>query len=464
MQVKKFEAPTIQEALEVVKRELGPEAIILQTKHNKKGFGLLAGGSVEITAAVSDRALQKKKKVETRLPSNQRDQVQKMSAKNQAHLFDKYARRYDVSAEGQAAVDQLLGQRPVDRVEMAPKASATRKAAPAPATQKASAQAPSRPITKTRYADIDAHEVQIPVAAQAPKAVKPASMDEISELKRMVKELQSAQDGVVKQADLNPALQEVFNQLVLAGVEKRHAMPMIKKVLFDLGDDAARNSERVLDQIAMEILNTVAVVSPMKHLIGNQSGPRVVAWVGPTGVGKTTTLAKVASEAILKHGKRVGLINLDSYKVAAFDQLATYAKILNVPFRSAENADDLKAAIADFNGLDLVLIDTAGRSQKDPESLSQMKRLLEEVNAESQLVLSVTTRDAELYDMAQRFGIFAPTSLTFSKLDEANTFGSIYNVHQRTKLPLLYFTTGQRVPEDIEDATAERMVSCLLDL
>ena len=87
MQVKKFEAPTIQEALDNVKRELGPEAIILQTKHNKKGFGLLAGGSVEITAAVSDRAMQKKSKVENRLPEERRDQVQKMSARSQAHLF-----------------------------------------------------------------------------------------------------------------------------------------------------------------------------------------------------------------------------------------------------------------------------------------------------------------------------------------------------------------------------------------
>ena len=291
---------------------------------------------------------------------------------------------------------------------------------------------------------------------------------EIHELKRMVRELQSAQEQAQAQdrvTEFSPALQEAYNQLVLAGVDKRFAMPLVKKAMFDLGDSASLNGDRVLDQVAFEVMQSVKVVSPMQHLLGSkQEGPRTVAWVGPTGVGKTTTLAKVASEAILKHGKRVGLINMDSYKVAAFDQLATYAKILNVPFRSAESAEDLQAAVADFKSLDLILIDTAGRSQKDPESLSQMKRMLDAVGAESQLVLSVTTRDSDLYDMAHRFGLFSPKSVTLSKLDEANTFGGIYNVHQKTKLPLLYFTIGQRVPEDIEDASRERMVSLLMDL
>jgi flagellar biosynthesis protein FlhF len=191
----------------------------------------------------------------------------------------------------------------------------------------------------------------------------------------------------------------------------------------------------------------------------------VIALVGPTGVGKTTTVAKMASEALLKRNLKVGLINLDSYKVAAFDQLGTYAKILNVPFRSAASADELRAAVQDFHGLDLVLVDTTGRSQRDPASLREMQELLKSVpTLRTQLVLAVATRDNELYDQASRFGVFRPQGVVFSKLDEATLYGSIYNVSQKTKLPLLYFTTGQRVPEDIEEATRERVAALIMEL
>ena len=196
-----------------------------------------------------------------------------------------------------------------------------------------------------------------------------------------------------------------------------------------------------------------------------QNGPAVIALVGPTGVGKTTTVAKMASEALLKRNLKVGLINLDSYKVAAFDQLGTYAKILNVPFRSVSTQEELKAALLDFQSLNLVLVDTTGRSQRDPGSLKDMQAMLSSVpNLRTHLVLSVITRDSELYDMATRFSIFRPQGLIMSKLDEATIFGSIYNVSQKVKLPLLYFTTGQRVPEDIEEASRERVASLILNL
>ena len=122
-------------------------------------------------------------------------------------------------------------------------------------------------------------------------------------------------------------------------------------------------------------------------------------------------------------------------------------------------------SIQDFTSLDLVLIDTTGRSQKDPQSLKEMEKLLTLIpGLQSQLILAATTRDNELYDMSARFSIFRPQGIIVSKLDEAMIYGALYNVTQKTKLPLLYFTTGQRVPEDIEEASRERVVSLVMDL
>jgi flagellar biosynthesis protein FlhF len=511
MQVKKFEAPTIQEALETIKRELGPEAIILQTKNHKRGFGLMSKASVEVTAAVSERSMQKKDYVEKRVAERDRDAMRKMPADRQAEYFDKH---------GEKHLERLQQQASRDRVELQSGPGGARHTGlfgssktRTPANAPAPAAAPAKKITSTRYIDIDSQELPTyAAAAPAPRASQAAAAhgpssgpsgatpgalgfgggveEEVRHLKRMIQELKSAQDTFSESrasrgpADpisasaspetlSTPALRDAFEQLVLNGVERRYALPLIKKVSFELGaqgDGHTTSPDAVLDALAGEIMQTAEVLSPMAGILpraqsGDNSLPAVLSIVGPTGVGKTTTVAKLASEAILKRNLKVGLINLDSYKVAAFDQLGTYAKILNVPFRSCGSSEELQAALKDFQSLDLILVDTAGRSQRDPGSLREMQGMLAGIPmARTMLALSVTTRDAELYDMANRFAIFRPQGLIVSKLDEATAFGAVYNLSQRVKLPLLYFTTGQRVPEDIEDATGERVAALILEL
>ncbi len=501
MQVKKFEAPTIQEALDHIKRELGPEAIILQTKKNKRGFGLMSKSSVEVTAAVSERSIQKKQTAEKRLPEETRKAVQRMPAYKQAELYGgmagESAREEAIDSHLSRAASQTRDQVEVRRQQapaqqqraVAQPARAIAKPVAAAATAPAFRSAPviptahvfSKPITQRRYVDIEDEESLAGQLADKTAGAPVGNLSieqEVEHLKRMLQELHRAQEkdggsgshalvgGAINLGtELTPALQDAFDQMVVGGIDKRYALSLVKKVKFEIGEGGSTDPDRVIDQLAGEIMQSIEVISPLSGLEAGRGQPTVIALVGPTGVGKTTTVAKIASQAIRGKNLRVGLINLDSYKVAAFDQLATYAKILNVPFRSASSTEDLQAAMADFQDLDLVLIDTAGRSQRDQSALKETETLISAIpNVQTHLVLSSTTRDTELYDMASRFKVFHPQGLILSKLDEATIHGGIYNVSQRAKLPLIYFTTGQRVPEDIEEATSERLVALLMNL
>jgi flagellar biosynthesis protein FlhF len=257
-----------------------------------------------------------------------------------------------------------------------------------------------------------------------------------------------------------------MHDLVANGVEKKFARQIVRQASFDLPNLDRHDEEAIMDRVAYHLVSEVRVKDLLEGVgakAGN-SASTVVALVGPTGVGKTTTIAKIASLGILEHRLRVGLINLDSYKVAAAEKLSTYAKIMNVPFRSVNTKEELQQAIYDFSTLDLVLIDTTGRSQKDQESLLQLRHMLATVeNCQNVLMVSATTKDSDISEVVSRFKIFHPHGLVFSKLDETSVYGCLYNVQKRSGLPLLYFTVGQRVPEDIEKASAERVADLILD-
>jgi flagellar biosynthesis protein FlhF len=484
MQVKKFEAATMQEALENVKRELGPEAVILQTRNQKKGLGLLSKGAfVEVTAAVSERSMTKKTRVESRLPASSREALNQLPAEKQAGVYDKYTSRHLQRAESTQERVQIGSKR---------EKAVGAKADPAEASKK---------ITATRYIDIEDDKSKLdrfsrtnsPLGAdsrtQEPPSRQASSSDlerEVKELKQMLEDLRKSQAeprernfldrgaeneqrNAMIQISLDiPALHDAFEQLVVNGVDRRYALALVKKAGFALGEQESKKLDLVLDAVASELMDTIRVMSPLNQIeaerrAGGFKGPAVVSFIGPTGVGKTTTLAKIASEAQAKRRLKVGLINLDYFKVTAFDQLATYGKILHVPFRSVASVDDLRVALHDFKNLDLVLVDTTGRSHRDPQSLNEVQELLAAVpELITFLTLSATTRDSELFDAASKFSNFKPRGLVLSKLDEVIVYGGIYNISQKVDLPLLYFTTGQKVPDDIEEATRERLVSLLL--
>ncbi len=190
---------------------------------------------------------------------------------------------------------------------------------------------------------------------------------------------------------------------------------------------------------------------------------KVVALVGPTGVGKTTTIAKLAANFKLRAGLRVGLVTVDTYRIAAVDQLRTYAEIIDIPMKVVSGPRDMPRVLSEMTDLDLVLIDTAGRSPADELQLQELKTMLAEGPVdEVHLVLSLAASTRSLLNTARQFAGVRTSSLILTKLDESPGLGQLLAALPELPFPISYLTTGQNVPDDIEPAVAARLSRLVL--
>ena len=189
-------------------------------------------------------------------------------------------------------------------------------------------------------------------------------------------------------------------------------------------------------------------------------------FMGPTGVGKTTTIAKIASYYVMEEKKKVALLTADTYRIAAAEQLRTYANILEVPFRVVYTAEEARQAILDFREFDYIFIDTAGHSHQNEELLTKMKELLETVKEtgvyQTFLVLSATTKYRDLLKIASSYREITDYQLIFTKLDETASLGNLLNLTLFTESEIAFVTCGQNVPEDIEQFNPQKTVKQLL--
>ncbi|MCC5909815.1 MAG: flagellar biosynthesis protein FlhF [Clostridiaceae bacterium] len=195
---------------------------------------------------------------------------------------------------------------------------------------------------------------------------------------------------------------------------------------------------------------------------GNKKECKILFFVGPTGVGKTTTIAKLAAQFSLNEGKSIGLISADTYRIAAVEQLRTYSEILNIPLEVIYNITDIHYAINQLKDKDIIMIDTAGRSHKNKKQVEELKNLLEEIEEkETFLVMSCTSKNSDMKEIVKAYNFIEKYNIIFTKIDEATTFGAILNVAKETNKPISYITTGQSVPDDIEEMNAEKIASLL---
>jgi len=263
---------------------------------------------------------------------------------------------------------------------------------------------------------------------------------------------------LVERLTRKPFVLSLYARLIRNGIAEDYAKRFVEKS--DIPEGRAESRKAVVKAVIDEMMNHMEVGDPFRPL--NQERT-VAAFVGTTGVGKTTTIAKLAANLMLRSKRRVGLISLDNYRIGGMEQLRTYARILGIPCFPAFNTKDLRSALRKLANRDAVLIDTAGQSQYDRSRIETLEQTMDcEENVATHLLLSVSTSWAEMTRTAVNFSPIRPESYIFTKLDEAESFGSMINLVMKMKRPVSYVTTGQGVPEDIEKATKKRLLNLAL--
>jgi flagellar biosynthesis protein FlhF len=460
MQVKKFEAPTLQEALDTIKRELGPEAIILQTKQNRRGFGLMSKGSVEVTAAVSERAIEKKSTIEKKIPESYKQKLAGSSAARQADVYDSY-------------LEKKLER---ERVQISQGASQQQKK-----------------ITAVRYADIDDEEAAGPRSQPAPSQplpeyeapphlnhairdfseAKQASsqviQEELENLKKLVDELRREKKRAEYLDSDSPyaatdALEQAYELMIQAGMERRFAVSVMREASRSLGVEKRADHEAVLDFVAEELLRSVEIApvfgSPVPS--GQQEAH---VFVGAPGSGKTALIAKLGTHAARARQEKIGIIRIQLSADDGSDPLVIFAKALHVPYRCVTSTEELAVAIQDMSQCARLFIDSSGVSPRDISGIKQLGNILSELKrARIHLVVNATVRDQELREQGRNFSALFPNSLMFTRLDETFSYGNIYSLSRHLKLPISVFSSGRKVTEQWENASGERLTASILNI
>ncbi len=428
MIIKKFTGKTEDDALKEVRAELGAQAVIMNVKKvKKKGlFGLFSKPTVEVTAAIEEEKADlsgssaPKSRIDLKTPDN------------------------DVLSGG--------GSRPKETLY--------------PGESKVQ-----------RYKDVltdEEYEKLHPEAKKKEEAQKKQSSDRIDNLQVLIEQqLKSVMDqdaantakaGEKKEngnKEIMSFIKLIYTTLINNEVDEKYANDLVEEI--EKLSKPGVTIDYLLSNIYQKLILKFGVSSGIQPM---EEGARVVFFLGPTGVGKTTTIAKLASDLSVNQKKKVALITSDTYRIKAAEQLSTYADIMHVPFRVVYTADELKNKLEELKDHDYIFIDTAGYSPRNTEKRDEMKRILDaakEVTAiETYLVLSVTTKYRDLLSICDIYKEMDDFRLIFTKLDETSTLGNIYNIRVYTGAEISYMTDGQEVPDDIETFNPQSIVRSIL--
>lgn len=435
------------EALRMVKAELGPDAMILSTKKEKAGglFGFFGKPVYRVTAAIEPG---KKPSPPAGSPplsvyQPERERTAKEDLENS--MLAPLARELRELREKVDALARREDTRKEEPREEAPRNDQQRNGEMV------------RPESKDSAIDL--------------KNIPREDLEDIKKL--LLSTLAKSQEGGVKTVQWPSALTEtgegqsgndilpedspLARELSTSGI----STDLIRKILDTLATLPVEGGNQTIKGRLGETFGRLIKFAGTLKM--RKNSPRIVALVGPTGVGKTTTTAKLAAMYALNRGNKVALITMDIFRVGAVEQLKTYSRIMGIPLEVASTPKELEKAVEKHAACDLIFIDTAGRSHKDKEKLDEMKNFLDnKIPIEVYLCLSATTKDRELEEIIRRFSIFQIGKVVFTKIDESESLGNMINLLMKENLQIAYFTTGQRVPEDIEVATSAKLAEMIL--
>jgi len=441
LKLKTYTAATMALALALVKQDLGSQAMIVHTRSFKRGgfLGIGSNSVVEITAtdqgSGSPRRSRSRPLRTTALPPRQQ------LPKPEPTAGDLIRRTY-AAAQAQFSSKQIV----------IPGGIQSDTATGLPLSASGPPMAPS---------DQSSGHHQL---AQEMKAVKRivAQMMRQPHHRSVIGSKESS--GVLGARDIPEKLFDRYLGLLEQEVAQELAEGVVHQVLDQLNstqlEDEATVHQAVHQTIA-KLIPTDESTEPLRQ--ADDGRPRTVALIGPTGVGKTTTIAKLAATFKLKQKKNVGLITLDTYRIAAVDQLRTYADIIGIPLHVALSPQELVSATRKCAGCDVILIDTAGRSQRDDKRLDQLHGFFQAANPhEVHLVLSSNSAQPVIMEAVKRFSTIGADRIIFTKLDEAVNFGVLLNVAKQVNKRLSYVTMGQDVPDHIEPGRSARIADLVM--
>lgn len=452
MKIKRFVAKDIRQAMRMVKDEFGADAVIMSNKSVDEGVEIVAAKDFDETSIHSKLNSPVSSSEQTTPKAKKKIELADFEAeKNKLHI---------VSSPRKVGVDGVIPKRPLQRnidqyVGYAEKISLAESNKPRASIKKQSAEFQQPVRAAKQFSPVLREEIKQQTASVAPEQF-------MQEMRNEIKSLKSALDTKLSEvswsqgAKSNPVRIDLLRRLSDMGFSKKLSTKVANRL------DSHKDSELAFDK-AKEMLAKVLPV--MEDNLLEEGG--VVALVGPTGVGKTTTIAKLAAQFILKHGAgQVALITTDNYRIGAHEQLSTYGRLLDVPVRVASNAEELRSHISSFNNKRLVLIDTAGMSQRDMRLAEQIQTLQQEdVPIKTYLVMSAATQYKAMNEIINSFKVFNPESSILTKLDETVVQGSALSASIEQQLPISFMTNGQQVPEDIYFPEAYRLIEqCVAEI
>ncbi len=423
MIIKKFQAETEDAAILQAKEELGNNAVVVNIKTLKpRGImGLFKKPTVEVTAALEEK-------------DNVQDKIK------------------PAAVQDNAGKDMIKA---IDEIRLREERKQQHES-----TQKET-------VTRVKKGERN------PYIKQLENSKEQVSKDD-KELEKKLESLQQLlEENLSKKEEVQvPEVEEeeteieiyaklIYNKLLEYEVDEKYANMIIDEIDKNVKSEASL--DYVISTVYQKMILKLGEPKPIKL---TQKKPKIVFFIGPTGVGKTTTIAKIASKFSLEDKCKVAMLTADTYRIAATDQLETYAKILNVPFKVVYTPEEIKTAVKDFEDYDLILVDTAGHSHQNEKQLSDTKKLTDSIEDGEQkeifLVLSATTKYRDLLRIVDSYKEIPGYKLIFTKLDETTYYGNILNIRMYTDADLSYLTCGQNVPDDIEKIDSQKIVKQLL--